>query len=288
MKTFKKAIILAGGFGTRLLPVTKAVPKEMLPVLNRPAIDFTMEECLDSGITDICIVISRGKEDIIRYFGAVPELDNALTRANKRDLLPIVNKYRGKANVYFVIQPDMRGTGKATELCKEFVGNDPVAILFPDDIIYSPQKPVTKQLIDAYETTCASAIVGVQKMQKEDAVMYGVIDPAESKGRYTRVRGFIEKPSLDNMPSTLTSLGRFIVTPDIFEYIGKTKPVSNGEVYLPSAIDLMAKVQNVYAYEFDGTRYDIGNTFGFLQANIDFALRDAELREKLKRFITQK
>lgn len=288
MKTVKKAIIPAGGFGTRLLPVTKAVPKEMLPVLDRPAIDFAVEECINSGITDICIVLSRGKEDIVKYFDVVPELEAALVRADKRNLLPVVNKFKGKVNVYFVFQPEMRGTGKAIELCREFIGNDPFAVLFPDDIIYNPQKAVTSQLVDAFMTTGSAAVVGVQNMPAEEATQYGVMDPIETKGRYTLIRGFKEKPSLNDMPSTLTSLGRFVLTPDIFDYIKRTKPVANGEVYLPSAIDIMSREQNVYAYEFEGIRYDIGSKFGFLQANIDFALRDNELREKLKKFINQK
>ncbi len=288
MKTVNKAIIPAGGFGTRLLPVTKAVPKEMLPVLDRPAIDFAVEECLNSGITDVCIVLSRGKEDIVRYFDSAPELETTLVRANKRDLLPTINKYRGKINIYYVVQPEMKGTGKAVELCREFISRDSFAVLFPDDIIYNQHKPVTKQLIEAYETTGAAAIVGVQNMPAEEAVAYGVMVPSETKGRYTRIKGFIEKPTLDNMPSTLTSLGRFVLSPDILEYISKTKPVANGEVYLPSAIDLMSRELNVYSYEFEGIRYDMGSKFGFLQANIDYALRDSELREKLKRYISRK
>lgn len=287
MNTVKKAIIPAGGYGTRLLPVTKAVPKEMLPVLDRPAIDFAVEECLNSGITDVCIVLSKGKEDIIRYFDSAPDLETALVRANKRELLPAINKYRGKINIYYVVQPEMRGTGKAIELCREFISQDPFAVLFPDDIIYNPQKSVTKQLIDAYLTT-GSSIVGVQDMPAEEAVAYGVMIPSETKGRYTRIKGFIEKPTLDNMPSTLTSLGRFVLMPDILDYIAKTKPVPNGEIYLPSAIDLMARELNVYSYTFEGIRYDMGSKFGFLQANIDYALRDSELREKLKRYISRK
>lgn len=287
MNTVRKAIIPAGGYGTRLLPVTKAVPKEMLPVLDRPAIDFAVEECLNSGITDVCIVLSKGKEDIVRYFDSSPELETALVRANKRELLSSINKYQGKINIYYVVQPEMRGTGKAIELCREFISKDPFAVLFPDDIIYNPQKPVTKQLIDAYLTT-GSSIVGVQDMSAEEAVAYGVMVPSETKGRYTRIKGFIEKPTLDNMPSTLTSLGRFVLTPDILEYIAKTKPVQNGEIYLPSAIDLMSRELNVYSYTFEGIRYDMGSKFGFLQANIDYALRDSELKEKLKRYISRK
>lgn len=287
MNTVRKAIIPAGGYGTRLLPVTKAVPKEMLPVLDRPAIDFAVEECLNSCITDVCIVLSKGKEDIVRYFDSSPELETALVRANKRELLSSINKYQGKINIYYVVQPEMRGTGKTIELCREFISKDPFAVLFPDDIIYNPQKPVTKQLIDAYLTT-GSSIVGVQDMPAEEAVAYGVMIPSETKGRYTRIKGFIEKPTLDNMPSTLTSLGRFVLTPDILEYIAKTKPVQNGEIYLPSAIDLMSRELNVYSYTFEGIRYDMGSKFGFLQANIDYALRDSELREKLKRYISRK
>ena len=283
MKKVSKAIIPAAGFGTRFLPITKAVPKEMLPILDRPSIDFVIEECLASGIDDICIVISRGKEAILNYLGSNVTLENALIKAHKQEKLSLINKFKD-VKFTFLLQPEMNGTAKAIELCKNFTGNEPFLVLFPDDVIYNPSLPVAKQLINAYETTGAP-IVGCQVMPKEEAVNYGVMDIVEQKGKYVLIKGFQEKPSIENICSNVTSLGRFLLTPDIFDYIVRTKPVVNGEVYLPSAIDLMAKETNVYAYIFDGIRYDMGSKFGFLKANIEFALRDPVLKDQLIAFI---
>lgn len=283
MKKVTKAIIPAAGFGTRFLPITKAVPKEMLPILDRPSIDFVIEECLNSGITDICIVISRGKEAILNYLDSNTELESALLKANKQNQIALINRYKD-VNFTFVLQPEMRGTAKAIELCKSFVGNDPFAVLFPDDVIYNPENPVTAQLIKAYETT-GTSIVGCQYLSPEEAIHYGVMQVREQKGKYILIDGFQEKPSIEKLSSTITSLGRFLLTPEIFDYIDKTKPVKNGEIYLPSSIDLLAKDFPVYAYLFDGTRYDMGSKFGFLKANIEFALRDPALREQLIKFI---
>ena len=279
MKSIRKAIIPAAGFGTRHLPITKAVPKEMLPILDRPAVDYVIEECIQSGITEICIVVSRGKQAIVDYLDSRPELEAELIKTDKRDKLGLINSFKGRAEFYFVRQSEMRGTAKAVELCREFIGKDDFAVLFPDDVMYSPNKPLMGQLISAYETTGAG-IVGVQIIPDAEARKYGVIVPAESKGRYTRIKGFVEKPSSEKLPSNLTSLGRFVLTNDIFDYIAVT-PAVKGEVYLPSAIDLMARRQNVYAYEFEGKRFDIGGAEGFLEANLSFAMRD----EKLKRII---
>ncbi len=283
MKKVTKAIIPAAGFGTRFLPITKSVPKEMLPILNRPSIDYVIEECLLSGITDVCIVISHGKEAILNYLDVNAELESALIKAGKTEELALINKY-SNVNFTFVLQPEMRGTAKAVELCKNFVGNEPFAVLFPDDVIYNPEKPVTKQLIEAYETTGAT-IVGCQHMPPEEAVNYGVMKIREQKGKYILIKGFQEKPSLEEIASNVTSLGRFLLTPEIFDCILRTKPVKNGEVYLPSAIDILSRESVVYAYLFDGTRYDMGSKFGFLKANIEYALRDAELREQLVKLI---
>ena len=195
----------------------------------------------------------------------------------------MINRYKD-VNFTFVLQPEMRGTAKAIELCKSFVGNDPFAVLFPDDVIYNPENPVTAQLIKAYETTGAS-IVGCQNLSPEEAIHYGVMQVREQKGKYILIDGFQEKPTIEKLSSTITSLGRFLLTPEIFDYIDKTKPVKNGEIYLPSSIDLLAKDFPVYAYLFDGTRYDMGSKFGFLKANIEFALRDPALREQLIKFI---
>lgn len=283
MKKVTKAIIPAAGYGTRFLPITKSVPKEMLPILDRPSIDFVIEECVKSGIKDICIVVSRGKESILNYLASNKDLENALIKADKRDKISLINKYND-VNFTYVIQPEMRGTAKAIELCKNFVGSDPFVVLFPDDVIYNPENPVALQLIKAYETT-GSCIVGCQLMEPEEAINYGVMQVREKKGKYILIDGFQEKPSLSNLASNVTSLGRFLLTPEIFDYIERTKPVKNGEVYLPNSIDLLSKDAPVYAYLFDGVRYDMGSKFGFLKANVEFALRDPTLRDQLIKFI---
>lgn len=280
MPSIKKAIIPAAGFGTRHLPITKAVPKEMLPILDKPAIDYVVEECIQSGISEICVVVSRGKQTIVDYLDVRPDLEAALIKADKKESVKLLNPFKDRARFYFVRQSEMTGTAKAVELCREFIGKDDFAVLFPDDVMLSGGKPVTAQLIQAYEAT-GSTVVGVQRIPEKEARKYGVMIPFETKGRYTRIKGFMEKPTIDKLPSDLTSLGRFVLTNDIFDYIDLT-PAVKGEVYLPSAIDMMAKRRSVYAYEFEGRRFDMGGVDGFLEANIAFALQDVRLGKKIK------
>jgi|AGTN01.1.fsa_nt_gi UDP-glucose pyrophosphorylase len=284
MSIIKKAIIPAAGYGTRFLPVTKAIPKEMLPLVDTPSIEYVVEECVESGITEICILIGRGKETILNHFDRNIELEHALNKAGKSSDVVKMNKFLNKVKFTFIRQPEMKGTGHAVELCKSFVGDEPFAVLFGDDVIFNPAEPVTKQLISAFEKTGAT-IVGVQQLPPENLINYGVVVPGAVKGRYIRLKGFTEKPKIDALPSRYASLGRFILTPDIFDFISKTKPAPSGEVYLPTAIELQSAALNVYAYEFDGRRYDIGNKEGFLEANIEYALRDESLRKELTEYL---
>lgn len=284
MKKVTKAIIPAAGYGTRFLPATKAMPKEMLPIVDVPSIQYIVEECALSGITDVCIILGRNKNNIADHFDRNVEVEYALQKSGKTDVIKKMNELSDKVNIVYVRQKEMRGTGKAIEICKSFVGNDPFVVLFGDDVMYSPDVPVTKQLINAYEST-GSTIVGVQEQPREECPKYGVVVPGKVKGRYTEIRGFKEKPKLEELPSQLTSLGRFVLTPEIFDYILKTPPASNGEVYLPTAIELMANDMPVYAYTFEGRRYDIGDKLGYIIANIEFALRDEELNGGVKRYL---
>ncbi len=278
MLKITKAVIPAAGFGTRHLPITKAVAKEMLPILDRPAIDYVVEECVESGITDICIVVSRGKSMIADYFDRAPEIENSLKNSGKSSYLKKINAYDGKVRISYVRQPEMRGTAYAVALCEEFTAGEPFALLFPDDVIFNPEKPVTRQLMDAcYETD--APIVGVQQIPPEQAIKYGVMLPLETRGRLTKIGGYQEKPAIEDLVSTLTSLGRFVLTKDIFGYIRKIKPTINGEYFLSSAIDMMSKEKPVYSYTFEGIRYDMGCREGFLKANFDFAMRDDSLKE---------
>lgn len=284
MAIITKAVIPAAGFGTRHLPITKAIAKEMLPILDRPAIDYVVEECVLSGITDICIVVSRGKSMIADYFDKVPEIENSLAKAGKTALLEKMNAYMGKVHITYVRQPEMRGTAYAVSLCKEFAAGEPFALLFPDDVMYNPDKPVTRQLMEAYYEVNAP-VIGVQDIPPEEAVKYGVMLPLERRGKLTLVGGYQEKPAVKDLVSTLTSLGRFVLTPEVFDFIKTVKPTHNGEYYLSTAFDDMAKVKPVYSYTFDGIRYDMGGREGFLKANIDYALRDPSLAPYLKSLI---
>lgn len=286
MAIISKAVIPAAGFGTRHLPITKAIAKEMLPILDRPAIDYVVEECVLSGITDICIVVSRGKSMIADYFDRVPEIESSLAKSGKTALLEKMNAYMGKVHITYVRQPEMRGTAYAVDLCRDFAAGEPFALLFPDDVMYNPDKPVTRQLMEAYYEVNAP-VIGVQDIPPEEAVKYGVMLPLERRGKLTLVGGYQEKPAVKDLVSTLTSLGRFVLTPEVFDFIKTVKPTHNGEYYLSTAFDDMAKVKPVYSYTFDGIRYDMGGREGFLKANIDYALRDPSLapfaRSLLKR-----
>lgn len=284
MAKITKAVIPAAGFGTRHLPITKAIAKEMLPILDRPAIDYVVEECVLSGITDICIVVSRGKSMIADYFDRVPEIESSLAKAGKTALLEKMNAYMGKVHITYVRQPEMRGTAYAVDLCRDFAAGEPFALLFPDDVMYNPDKPVTRQLMEAYYEVNAP-VIGVQDIPPEEAVKYGVMLPLERRGKLTLVGGYQEKPAVKDLVSTLTSLGRFVLTSEVFDFIKTVKPTHNGEYYLSTAFDDMAKVKPVYSYTFDGIRYDMGGREGFLKANIDYALRDPALAPYLKSLI---
>lgn len=284
--TITKAIIPAAGYGTRFLPATKAMPKEMLPIVDVPSIQYIVEECANSGITDICIILGRNKNNIADHFDRNVEVEYALERSGKKDQIFKMNYLSEKVNITYIRQREMLGTGKAIELCKSFIGNEPFAVLFGDDVMYNPDNPVIKQLIKAYNET-NSTIVGVQEQPREECPKYGVVVPGKSKGQYTELLGFKEKPKLSELPSQLTSLGRFILTPEIFSYIDRTPAAGNGEVYLPTAIELMAHDMPVYAYTFEGRRYDIGDKLGYIIANIEYALRNSEINIGLKKYLKE-
>ncbi len=286
MQKVTRAIIPAAGYGTRFLPATKAMPKEMLPIVDVPSIQYIVEECIQSGITDVCIILGRNKNNIADHFDRNFEVESALAKSKKYEQIKLMNELCDKVNICYIRQKEMSGTGKAIELCESFVKGEPFAVLFGDDVMYNSQYPVTKQLIDAYNTTRLT-VVGVQPQPEEEATKYGVIVPGKVKGQFTEILGFKEKPKIDELPSTLASLGRFILTPDIFEYIKKTPPAKNGEVYLPTAIEMLAKDIGAFAYSFEGKRYDIGDKLGYIKANIEFALRKKELKNGLKRYLRE-
>lgn len=279
----KKAIIPCAGFGTRFLPVTKVLPKELLPIVDTPALSYIVDEAVASGIEEIVIVISPQKEDIRRLFEPNVALNARLEEVDDKESYLLANKPIN-AKISFVTQETMNGNGNAILLCKEFANGEPVAVLFGDDVMYSGSAtPVTKQLVDAYEKT-GGTIVGCQQTPEDVARRCGVMivdKPVSDK--ITKIKGIIEKPQ-GEIPSKLVSLGRFILSPDIFDAIEKT-PETKGEVYLTEAINLLAETKGVYACEFEARRYDIGNKEGYLEATIEYALRDENLKKNFKKYI---
>lgn len=279
----KKAIIPCAGFGTRFLPVTKVLPKELLPIVDTPALSYIVDEAVASGIEEIVIVISPQKEDIRRLFEPNVALNARLEEVDDKESYLLANKSIN-AKILFVTQETMNGNANAILLCKKFANGEPVAVLFGDDVMYSGSAtPVTKQLIDAYEKT-GGTIVGCQQTPEDVARRCGVMivdKPVSDK--ITKIKGIIEKPQ-GEIPSKLVSLGRFILSPDIFDAIEKT-PETKGEVYLTEAINLLAETKGVYACEFEARRYDIGNKEGYLEATIEYALRDENLKKNFKKYI---
>lgn len=278
MDLVKKAVIPAAGHGTRFLPVTKAMPKEMLAVIDAPAIQYVVSEAAESGVEEAIIVINRSKEVIRRYF----EPDGASCPA-ERELAELISRVKFR----FVYQDEATGTANAVMLAREFTGDEPFAVMYGDDVIVNEGgKPCLAQLMGAYALTGRS-IIGVQERPREEAAKYAVVKKGRAEGRLTEVLDLIEKPSPDKMPSTLSSLGRYVLTPAIYDAIERA-PEFRGEKYLTHAIALLAGEEGVYAYEFEGKRYDLGDKFGFLQANIEEGRRrfgtklDTYLKELLK------
>lgn len=280
MKKIRKAIIPAAGFGTRFLPATKAVPKEMLPIVDKPTIQYIVEEAVASGIEEILIITNSYKSCIENHFDNSFELEKKLESSNDIEHLEMVKEIAELANVYSVRQKNPRGLGHAVLCAKAFVGDEPFAILLGDDIVVNNGgKTATQQLIEAYEQFEGS-VIGVQTVKDEAVHKYGIIDPNEKlSNRCLSVHGFVEKPALKDAPSNLAILGRYVLTPNIFELLETQAPGKGNEIQITDAIDRLSKVEQVYAYDFEGTRYDVGDKAGFLQAQIDFALDRDDLRE---------
>lgn len=279
IKKVRKAVIPAAGLGTRFLPITKSIPKEMLAIVDKPTIQYVVEEAVSSGITDILIIVGKCKNSIKNYFSPSEVYDVLTDRTN----LKSVDDLMSSARFEYVLQEELKGNGDAVLLAKDFIGDEPFAVLFGDDIIYNPHNPCTKQLIDAYYQT-GTTILGAQNRPNEEAIKYGVIKKGKEEGKLTEVRKIVEKPLIEDLPSNLCSLGRFILTPEVFDALKRT-PLYKNEIFLSLAIDLLIKEQGVHAYEFEGIRYDIGDKFGFLEANIEFALRSNLYKDKLIAYI---
>lgn len=285
MSKVKKAIIPAAGLGTRFLPATKAMAKEMLPIVDKPTIQFIVEEAIASGIEDILIVTGKAKRPIEDHFDANLELETNLKSKGKDDLLALVQETTG-LNLHFIRQSHPQGLGHAVSLGKAFVGNEPFVVMLGDDLM-SDEIPLTKQLINNYDKNKASTIA-VMEVPHEDTSKYGIINPEEQmeEGLYS-VRSFVEKPSPDEAPSDLAIIGRYLLTPEIFDILEHQEPGAGNEIQLTDAIDTLNKTQRVFAHKFTGKRYDVGDKFGFLKTSIEYGLEHPEVKDNLKDFIVE-
>jgi len=278
VKRVRKAIIPAAGLGTRFLPATKAMPKEMLPIVNKPTIQYIVEEAVASGIEDIIIVTGKGKRAIEDHFDHAFELETNLVEKGKLKLLEEVRR-PSSVDIHYIRQKEPKGLGHAVWCARRFIGDEPFAVLLGDDIVVG-DTPCLKQLMDQYEETQAS-VIGVQPVSDEETTRYGIIDPTERQGKLYQVRNFVEKPALGTAPSNLAIMGRYVLSPEIFNYLSLQEQGAGGEIQLTDAIQKLNQEQPVYAYHFDGIRYDVGEKLGFILTTIDFALRDSELRAPL-------
>lgn len=289
----KKAIIPAAGIGTRLLPATKAIPKEMLPVINVPGIQLIVEEAIKSGIENILIIVNQSKNPIIDHFDYNYELENRLLKKNKTSLYKMIRKIGDLANIQFIRQKEPLGLGDAIKCGKIFCGNDPFAVLLGDDVVKTKknEKTALQQCIDAYEAN-NSCVVGVQEVNKNDVGNYGIVVPKSKNDlvkKIFKLKDLVEKPNINNAPSNYAILGRYVLTPDIFPALEKTKPDKFGEIQITNALKLLIKEKkNICACKFNGKRYDLGNKLGIVSAIIDFALDDPEIKDSIKKIIIDK
>ncbi|MGL5346117.1 MAG: UTP--glucose-1-phosphate uridylyltransferase GalU [Peptostreptococcaceae bacterium] len=282
----KKAIIPVAGLGTRFLPATKSQPKEMLPIVDKPTLQYIIEEAINSGIEEILIVTGRSKKSIEDHFDRSVELELELSQKGKDEMLKMVQDISNMVNIHYIRQKEPKGLGHAIYCAKSFIGEEPFAVLLGDDIVDS-NVPCLKQLINCYNEYNTS-VLGVQKVALEDICKYGILDVKHIEDRVYKVNNLIEKPSIYEAPSNIAILGRYIITPDIFEILEKQKPGAGGEIQLTDALQVLADQEVIYAYNFEGRRYDVGDKLGFLEATVDFALKRPELRDDFMTFLKSK
>jgi UTP--glucose-1-phosphate uridylyltransferase len=284
MSKVKKAIIPAAGLGTRFLPATKAMPKEMLPIVDKPTIQYIIEEAIEAGIEDIIIVTGKGKRAIEDHFDNAPELEQNLVEKEKFELL---EKVRQSANVeiHYIRQKEPKGLGHAVWCARKFIGDEPFAVLLGDDIVQA-ETPCLRQLMNQYDETLSS-VIGVQTVPENETNRYGIVDPISSNGRRYQVDTFVEKPALGTAPSNLAIMGRYIFTPEIFKFLEQQEVGAGGEIQLTDAIQKLNEIQRVFAYDFEGKRYDVGEKLGFIQTSLEFALQHEDLRDDLLTFMDE-
>lgn len=279
----RKAVIPAAGLGTRFLPATKAQPKEMLPIVDKPTIQYIVEEAIASGIEDIMIVTGRGKRAIEDHFDKSYELEDILKRKGDEGLLSLVQDISNLVNLNYVRQKEPRGLGHAIHCARSFIDNEPFAVLLGDDIVDS-EVPCLKQLIDVYEKY-NTTVLGVQRVPEQDVSKYGIVAGTQVGDRIYKVSDLIEKPEIDKAPSNVAILGRYIISPEIFTYLDKAEPGKGGEIQLTDALKKLLSTGSMYAYDFVGKRYDVGNKLGFLEATVEFALKRDDLRQEFSAYL---
>lgn len=283
-KKIRKAIIPAAGLGTRFLPATKAQPKEMLPIVDKPTIQYIIEEAVASGIEEILIITGRSKKCIEDHFDKSVELELELEKSGKEQMLKMVREISDMVDIHFIRQKEPRGLGHAISCAKTFVGNEPFAVLLGDDIVYNEGKPCLKQLIDCYDEYKTS-VLGVQTVEAKDVNKYGIVNGIHIEDRVYKVKGLVEKPPVEEAPSNVAILGRYIITPQIFKILEETKPGKGGEIQLTDALLKLIDEEAMYAYDFEGTRYDVGDKLGFLKATVEYALRREDLRDRFIEYL---
>lgn len=285
MKKIRKAVIPAAGFGTRFLPATKATPKEMLPIVDKPTIQYIVEEALQSGIEEILIISGHAKRAIEDHFDTNPGLEIHLESHGQESLLKMVRSI-SEINIHYIRQKHMRGLGDAILCARSFIDDEPFAVLLGDDVVYNETNPALRQMIDIYNDLGAT-ILGCQEVPLEKVSSYGIVAGVPVEGKNVlRVTNMIEKPSVEEAPSRTAVLGRYIITPDVFEVLARTEPGKGGEIQLTDAIQTMASREAVYAYCFKGKRYDVGDKLGFLKATVEYALRRPDLGEPFRQYLT--
>ena len=283
-KRIRKAVIPAAGYGTRFLPVTKAIPKEMIPIVDKPVIQYIVEEAQQSGIEEILIITGHGKRAIEDHFDTNIDLELQLRQQGKDQLLHLVQDI-SSINIHYIRQKYMRGLGDAIRCAESFIDNEPFAVLLGDDVVYNPEQPALKQMMDAFSRLGAT-MLGCQEVPQELVSRYGIVQgqPTDDD-RVVKLIDMVEKPAVDEAPSRLAALGRYILTPDIFEILRRVQPGKGGEIQLTDALRLMADREAVYAYTFSGRSYDTGNKLGFLKATVEYALRREDLGEAFREYL---
>ncbi len=283
--SIRKAIFPVAGRGTRFLPATKAQPKEMLPIVDKPTVQYGVEEAIDSGIEGIIMVTGRNKRAMEDHFDISYELEEELKKGNKTDLLRLVQDISAMVDIHYIRQKESRGLGHAILCARSFIDNEPFAVLLPDDLIVS-KVPCLKQLIEVYKEY-RTTVIGVQKVPAEDVSKYGIVSCKQVDDKVYKINDLVEKPEPDKAPSNMAIIGRYIITPSIFEHIENTEPGKAKEIQLTDALKSLMHNEAMYAYEFEGKRFDVGDRIGFLQANVEFALHRDDLKEEFANYLKE-